>query len=182
MKTLFLTAILFMITLTMCGNSSSFDKYSDRGKNIIDQLYQQAIDDNDALEKTEDSYRQLISNSQKVHQDWSEYNQYFSHYMKMAENAIEGLGDSSLKAIVAKSMKTYQTNYNESTDKIQNTDKQLQENLQALYQHYNSYKLIVSKSEMDEYLSKNKPKLDAFNEANKKVKSQKDVFYKTISN
>lgn len=182
MKTPFFTVILFMITLTMCGNSSSFDKYSGRSRNIIDQLYQKAIDENDALEKTEESYRQLVSNSQKVHQNWADYDQYFSQYMEMAGHAIENLGDSSLKAVVSKSMKAYESNYNQSTDKIKNADKKLQENLYAAYRHYNAYKLIVSKSEMDKYLSKNKPKLDAFNEANKSVKSQTNAFNKTIVN
>ncbi|MCB9262531.1 MAG: hypothetical protein H6607_09170 [Flavobacteriales bacterium] len=146
----------------MCNGS--YSKYDSRGSNIIEQLYQEALSEDDELKKLNSTLENLDKNISKTLSSANEYNGFFARYWSAAIVSIKQISDSSISQKTNLFIQKKKNEHEKSETDLQTKQSILEKQKTEHEQKFLALKIHISQQQLEKYKKENRPKPEDFDQ------------------
>ena len=149
MKKVFTIAAFVVIAgITIIILTSGRDEYGG-GRDMVEELYEQAVKQNDALETIEDDIDKFYKKRQEAVEKYNAYHSYHTRYYQDARSNAAGITDLAAKQRANDIINQSETRYNGRIANWQSTIATLNANEKELNSLHSLLKIMISEAMVD---------------------------------
>lgn len=149
-----------------------------RSGDIIEELYQELVDKNPALQKLETDIEEFRSKSDELKGIFDKYNGKSSNYYSSASCRVAAITDSILKKRIVTLISNSSRLYENKTKELNSLLKLISQNGSTITDHHTALKIVLTLPLIEKYQKDNLPSRKKFKTL---IKTQTDLIQQTDS-
>lgn len=141
--------VVATVTTIILTAGISNDRYNGGGKDLVQELYEQAVKQNDALETIEDDIDKFYKKRQEALEKYNAYHSYHSRYYQDAKSTAAGITDMAAKQRANDIITQSETRYNARIANWQSAIATLTASEKELNGLHSLLKIMISEAMID---------------------------------
>ncbi len=137
-------------------------KYSFRNNNLVNNLYKELVNENDALKKLENDLQLYLPKIRELNELCEKYDEKSKNYHQLANQNIEAISDSSLKHKMVELIKNSSQKYSHTYSEYDNLSKQITKNNISIDDYHTVLKLVLTLPLIEKYQVDSKPNKNGY--------------------
>ncbi len=163
-------AAVFSIIL-LCSGTSKETRYDGGGNDLVQELYEQAVKQNEALQDLQESISKFYKKKNEALEKYNSFTSYNSRYYSDARQKMEQITDTVSKKKAIALLSKSETNYRSSLSDWQSRINAMNAKEKELVNLHSLLQIMVSETMIAKYQSGNFPDNTRFREAAADIES-----------
>jgi hypothetical protein len=162
---------ILLVIFVMLSSGDIKSRYDGGGRDMVEELYYQAVKQNESLEAIEDDIEKFYKKKQEALEKYSSYSSYNSRYYYDAKANVAGITDAATRQKATDILTVSETRYKTSVAEWERNITSLQVKEKELNDLHSLLKIMFSEKMINRYQSGNFPDGSKLNEANNELQS-----------
>lgn len=150
--------------------------------NIIEEYYEQALNDNSALEDLDDKIKDLKNSKSKDLSDYRDYTSEHSKFYSAYKSMINQIDDEELKTELTSRIQKLENKYQSEISPYETLEEKIDSRSKELSDHHTALKLIVAEQQLSKFEKENPISLTPLQKTENNYESIIEEIIKTYKN